>query len=66
MENKDLDISEAMKLWNIRLADDCIYRIATGCKHLLGKGQCNIIICPILGEAQLQIIYQFRDNEEEE
>lgn len=61
-EKKEMNISEAMKLWNIRLADDCIHRVASGCRHDLGKGQCNIIICPILREAHLQIIFQFRDN----
>ena len=58
-----MDISEAMSLWNKRLADDCIYRVASGCRHDFGKGQCNIIICPLLTqEADLVIEYTFRDR----
>jgi len=58
-----VNISDAMVLWNKRLADDCIHRVASGCRHDLGKGQCNIIICPILTqEADLIITYEFIDR----
>ena len=59
-KEKEFNISEAMVIWNKRLADDCIHRIASGCRHTLGKGQCNIILCPILREAKIQTIYKFR------
>ncbi len=56
----EFNISEAMVFWNKRLADDCIDRVASGCRNVLGKGQCNIIVCPRLREAKIQIIYKFR------
>ena len=56
----ELDISEAQDLWQKRLSDSCTDRIASGCLNGLGKGQCNIIICPRLREAHLQIIFKFK------
>ena len=63
---EELDISEAVKIWMKRLSENCIDRIASGCRHVFGKGQCNILVCPRLQEVFLQIIYKFRDNKNEE
>ena len=56
-----MNINEAMKLWKKKLADDCEYRIGSGCKHDMGEPQCNIKVCPILHKANLRRkpIYDF-------
>ena len=59
-EEKEFNISEAVKFWMSRLSENCIDRVASGCRNVLGKGQCNIIVCPRLREAKIQIIYKFR------
>lgn len=59
-----MNITEAMVLWKERLADDCEYRIASGCKHYCGEPACKIQFCPLLrSEAKIskEPIYNFRD-----
>ncbi len=58
---KEININEAIELWKKRLSDNCINRIATGCNHDFSREQCNIIICPRLGEAQLKRVFMYRD-----
>lgn len=57
----EYDIDVATKIWMKRLSENCMDRVASGCRNSLGKGQCNIILCPRLRKAELQIIYKFRD-----
>ena len=58
-----MNLEEAVKLWKIRLSNNCRDRIASGCKNDFSTTeQCNILVCPrLVREAHIKKIFIFRD-----